>query len=135
MLTTEEYQALIEKSNSKCKRANPKHEESKLQISCVTWFRLQYPDHVLFSVPNGGSRNKVEAGILKAEGVLAGVADLFLMFPSKGFAGMFIEMKFGSGKQSDTQIEFQSKAEGSGYKYVVANSLEGFMKEVNSYLK
>lgn len=135
MMTIEAYEALKQKNNSQCKRSNPKHEESKLQRSCVTWFRLQYPDYVLFAVPNGGFRNAREAGILKAEGVLAGVADLFLMFPNKGYMGMFIEMKYGNGKQSEAQINFQANAQKLGYKYVIANSIESFMNEINSYLK
>lgn len=134
-MTDQEWAALKDKVNSQTKRSNPKHEESKLQIACVTWFRLQYPEYVLFAVPNGGFRNGKEAKILKAEGTLAGVADLFLMFPNHGYMGMFIEIKFGKGKQSPDQIEFQKKAEKQGYKYIVVNSLENFMQEINSYIK
>ena len=55
------------------------HKEDNLQKACVTWFRLQYPDVVIFAIPNGGSRNPIEAAKLKATGTLAGVADLFVM--------------------------------------------------------
>lgn len=47
------------------------HNESKLQRVCVQWFRVQYPHLVLFAIPNGGRRGKVEASIMKGEGVLA----------------------------------------------------------------
>jgi hypothetical protein len=134
-ITAMTYEELKEKHNSQCKRSNPKHEESKLQRACVTWFRLQYPEYVLFAIPNGGYRNAKEAAIMKAEGVTPGVADLFLMFPRKGYPGLFIEMKFGNGKQSEAQIKFQENASKSGYKYVIANSMEGFMEEINLYIK
>lgn len=134
-MTDQEWESLKDRVNSSPKRSNPRHEESKLQIACVTWFRLQYPEYVLFAVPNGGFRNAKEAKILKDEGVLAGVADLFLMFPNHGYMGMFIEMKYGKGRQSTNQAEFQVKAERFGYKYIVVNSLEDFMQEVNSYIK
>lgn len=134
-MTDQEWLLLKDKVNSETKRSNTRHEESKLQISCVKWFRLQYPEHVLFSVPNGGFRNGKEAKILKAEGVVAGIADLFLMFGNKGYMGMFIEMKFGKGKQGPSQIDFQKKAETQGYKYIVVNSFEGFMQEINSYIR
>lgn len=51
-------------------RKATRHEESHLQRQCVAWFRLQYPKlaRLLFAVPNGGGRSKVEAGIMKAEG-------------------------------------------------------------------
>jgi hypothetical protein len=42
--------------------------ESKLQIAMVKWFRLQYPDHVLYAIPNGGNRSAITGAIMKAEG-------------------------------------------------------------------
>ncbi|MDR1504451.1 MAG: VRR-NUC domain-containing protein [Prevotella sp.] len=124
-----------QKNNIGTGKASPRHKESKLQRSCVLWFRLQYPEYTLFAIPNGGYRNAAEAGILKAEGTLAGVADLFLMYPNKGYAGLFIEMKYGAGKQSPAQIAFQEKAQDKGYKYVVSDSLERFILEINSYIR
>ena len=73
--------------------------------------------------------------MLKAEGVLAGVADLFLMFPVKQFHGLFIEMKTDKGRQSENQKEFQTLAENNGYKYVVCRSFEDFKNEILTYLK
>lgn len=51
-----------------------RNEESKLQQSCITWFRLQYPRlaKLLFAVPNGSRRDVVTGAILKWEGVVAG---------------------------------------------------------------
>jgi hypothetical protein len=129
------YEELKEKHNAATGKANPRHEESKLQRACVLWFRVQYPAHTLFAIPNGGKRNAREAAILKAEGTLAGVADLFLMFPNKGYMGLFIEMKYGAGSQSAPQIAFQKKAEEQGYKYIVVNCIEEFMYQLNSYIR
>ena len=60
--------------------------ESQTQQACVRYFRLQYPRYAgcFFSVPNGGRRDTVTGAILKAEGALAGVADLFLSVPATG---------------------------------------------------
>ena len=129
------YEELIERHNASQPRRNPRHEESRLQRQCVTWFRVQYPDRVLFAIPNGGKRNAKEAAIMKGEGVTAGVADLFLMHAAKGCNGLFIEMKYGDGVQQDTQKDFQRKATRESYRYVVCNSIEGFMLEVNNYLR
>jgi hypothetical protein len=111
------------------------HKESKLQQNCVKWFRYQYPDLVLFAIPNGGRRGKLEASIMKGEGVLAGVADLFLMCRNESFNGLFIEMKVGKGKQSDNQIAFEKKALQNGYQYSIARDVESFIEAVESYLK
>ena len=87
-----------------------KHIESKIQISCVNWFRIQFPMYVLFAIPNGGARRLIEGKILKAEGTMAGVSDLFLMFGNGTYNGLFIEMKTEKGRQTDTQKLFQKKA-------------------------
>ena len=113
-----------------------KHRESNLQIQCVRWFRLQYPKYakLLFAVPNGGYRNKIEAGIMKAEGVVSGVADLILLIPSKGFNSLCIEMKTDKGRQNENQKAWQSDTENVGNAYKICRSVDDFMNEINGYL-
>jgi hypothetical protein len=130
-MTIDELRALHNKEG----KTKPRHEESKLQIACVEWFNLQFPKLVLFAIPNGGRRDAREAKIMKAEGVRAGVADLFLMFRAGGYAGLFIEMKYGDGRQSENQKWFEWAATNAGYKYVVCRSLEGFIRIIKDYLK
>ena len=112
-------------------------EEHRLQCACVQWFRAQHPKyrHNLFAVPNGGRRDKVTGAKLKAEGVLAGVADLILLKSNASHGALLIEMKTGSGKQSEVQGHWQRAIEKDGYKYVLCRSLEDFMREINVYLK
>jgi hypothetical protein len=110
------------------------HEESKIQQACIKWFRLQHPDYILFAIPNGGRRGKAEAAIMKGEGVLAGVADLFLAMPSGRHHGLFIEMKTEIGRQSPAQADFEKRAIFSGYKYAVCRSVGEFIKTINNYL-
>ena len=112
-----------------------RHEESTLQIGCVRWFRYQYPKLTLFAIPNGGNRNLITAMTMKREGVLAGVADLFLAFPSQGFHGLWIEMKTSKGRQSPEQKHFQTDMEKQGYKYVVCRSFEEFKFEIEKYIQ
>lgn len=115
-----------------------RHLESQLQRKCVAWFRLQYPEHakLLFAVPNGGARSRVEAAIMKAEGVTAGVSDLIFLEPRGGYGALCIEMKTGSksSRQSDSQKEWQAASEAAGNKYVVCRSLDSFMEEVTKYM-
>jgi hypothetical protein len=100
---------------------------------CVQWVRIQFPHLTLFAIPNGGRRGKVEAAIMKGEGVLAGVADLFLMFPNMEYHGLFIEMKTSDGKQSDSQRSFERKATENGYCYKVCRTFEDFQDVVLTY--
>lgn len=131
------FEELLAKAKAEPTREKPKHEESRLQRICVRWFRLQYPElaKLLFSVPNGGARNKREAGILKAEGVTAGVADMILLIPSGGFASLCIEFKTDKGKQQETQKEWQKAVEKAGNKYVIVRSFDNFRNEIDTYLK
>lgn len=85
-------------------------------------------------IPNGGSRNVIEAINLKKQGVLAGVADLQLAIPNKQYHSLFIEMKFAKNKQQPSQIEFQKAVEKQGYKYALVYSFDEFMQLINDYL-
>lgn len=116
-----------------------KHGESNLQKNCVKWFDLSYPllKPLLFAVPNGHKRNKITAAILKAEGVRAGVADMFFAYPvkiPKQYSGLFIEFKFGKNKQTDSQIEFQKLVERQGYRYEVVCEFDHFRNLIDNYL-
>ena len=113
------------------------HNESTLQRACVTWFRLAHRRYsgVFFSVPNGGARSAVTGAILKAEGVLAGVADLLLLVPSREYHGLCIEMKTAKGRQSTTQKQWERAVTLQGYKYIVCRSFADFVEQINGYLK
>ena len=130
-------QKRIQKKRIQKKRSHPDDEEHRIQCSCVRWFSLQYPQLKgrLFAVPNGGRRDAVTAGKLKAEGVVAGVADLILLKSNSFYGALLVEMKTASGRQSQSQKGWQNLVCYSGeYKYVLCRSLDDFMREVNDYL-
>jgi hypothetical protein len=108
--------------------------EHQIQVAVVTWFRMQYPKLILFAIPNGGMRNMGTAIKLKNEGVLAGVADLFLMSPNKTHHGLFIEMKAAKGKLSDSQKYFLEQAKAIGYASCVCYSFNEAQAAINNYL-
>lgn len=112
----------------------PKESEHDIQASCVKWFRLQYPKALIWATPNGGERNKIVAARLKAEGVLAGVPDLFIAEPSGYYHGLFIEMKAGRNNLRTEQLEMMNRLRDSGYKCVVCWTFDEFMRAVNNYL-
>lgn len=118
-------------------RKRPKDEEHRIQCACVRWFSLQYPSlhGRLFAVPNGGRRDAITAAKLKAEGVVAGVADLILLKRNRDYGALLIEMKTLKGRQRDSQKAWQNiVCADSEYKYVVCRSFDDFQREVNDYL-
>lgn len=68
-----------------------------------------------FAIPNGGKRGKAAAGKLKAEGVRAGVPDLFLPVPRGEYHGLFIEMKTTGGSLSQAQRAWNRALIRQGY--------------------
>lgn len=116
-------------------RKKPGHPESELQRACVRWFRMQYPQHLLFHIPNGGRRNAREAAFLKSEGVTAGIPDLFLAVGRHGFNGLFIEMKAGRNTATPAQKEMMGRLYRAGYHCVVCRSFDEFRDEVMKYLQ
>lgn len=77
-----------------------------------------------YAIPNGGGRSKREAGRLKAEGVRAGVADVFVSYPTENpqadadsplYHGLYIEMKSLTGRPSREQQEWIRASLALGY--------------------
>lgn len=59
----------------------------------VPIFFPKLPTKLLFAVPNGGSRNIIEAKNLKAQGIKSGVSDLLLLISKKGYSCLCLESK------------------------------------------
>lgn len=119
-------------------RKRPSDEEHRIQCSCVRWFNLKHRKLKgrLFAVPNGGKRDALTGAKLKAEGVVAGVADLILLVPNRFYGALLVEMKTLTGRQSKSQKNWEQIITSEGdYKYVVCHSLDDFIREVDDYLK
>lgn len=116
----------------------PNPTESQEQQALIKWWRLQYPQYemLLFHIPNGGWRNFKTAARLKKEGVVAGVADLFLAIPSGKRHGLFIEMKRkDGGRQSATQKKFEDAVHRQGFGYIVCHGWEDAASFIKLYLE
>lgn len=111
-----------------------KDSEHIEQSMLVRWFRLQYKNVIMYSVPNGGLRNIRTAVKLKEEGVVAGTPDLFVMRASNGFHGLYIEMKSKKGKLSDSQKIFIEKALAEGYQAKVCYGFDEAKAVIIEYL-
>jgi hypothetical protein len=109
--------------------------EHNIQVYCIAWFRLQYPEYLIYAIPNGGKRNAVTAKKLKAEGVLSGVPDIHIPSAKEGFHGLYIELKAGKNKPTENQLFVMKKLRSEGYLCEVCYSFEGFRKTVTDYLK
>lgn len=111
--------------------------EQALVFQWAEWMRQKYPElWMLYHVPNGGSRNPIEAVHLKAQGVKSGVPDICLPVPRGGYHGLYIEMKrrekFHVSKEQKEWILALIK---QGYKARVCLGAEDAIMEITKYLK
>jgi len=106
-------------------------EEQKILIQYLQARRIPH-----YAVPNGGSRNPIEAKNLKAEGVNAGVPDICIPVPNKKYHGLYIEMKRQrGGRVSEKQKEWIDKLNHLGYLAVVCRGFDEAREVVESYMK
>lgn len=113
-------------------------QEAVEQINLMKWTEYmsgRYPEiRLLFHVPNGGSRNRIEAANLKKQGVKAGVPDLFLPVARGGHFGLFIEMKFGKNRTTAQQKEWIKELRDQGYRCEVCYGWEAASEVLTDYL-
>lgn len=131
------YNCYAEKRNPSKKKRTIKHEEADIQTEFFDKvFKLfpTLPHKLLFAVPNGGSRNKVEAANMKKQGVTPGVPDVILLIPKKGYASLCLEFKTATGRQSNEQREFQRQAEIYRNKYIIVRSAMEAIQTVKEYI-
>lgn len=116
-----------------------RRSEATEQITVISWCNqaAQYfPElRFIYHVPNGGSRNKAEAANLKAEGVKAGVPDLMFPFPHGAYIGLVVEMKFGSNRESEDQIEWLQALQAAGHCVAVCYSSRTALDLIERYIR
>lgn len=119
----------------------PKHiqHEAMEQETLFNWaafVRGKYPEiDLLYHIPNGGSRNKLEAANLKRQGVKAGVPDLCLPVPAGKFHGLYIELKAGKNKASQNQNNWITLLRYQGYAAEVCVGWREAAEVIEKYLQ
>lgn len=119
-------------------RARVKRKESEEQIAIIEWANImqnRVPElALLYHVPNGGSRNVVEAKRLKAQGVKSGVPDLVLPVARGKYHGLYIELKTLRGRVSDTQKQWLDALRNQGYAAIVCRGADETIAMISKYL-
>lgn len=105
------------------------------QCAFFEWLNY-YPSirGVTFAIPNGGSRNLLEAVNLKRSGVTKGVPDTVMCIPNKTACGLFIEFKTGKNQLTKEQAAMMHMLRNNGYECHVCCSLNEAREVVTKYL-
>jgi len=114
--------------------------ESVEQINLFRWAAYTSGAHpelkLMYHVPNGGKRNLTTAKRLKAEGVKAGVPDIFLPVARSGYHGLYIELKKQKGNTTTDNQEFWlGELSKQGYQTTVCMGWEEAAKVILNYLE
>ncbi len=133
-MTIDEFHTLLDEANEN--ESKPKQQEHRLQVACLEWLRMAYPNVLCYAIPNGGQRTERAGKRLKEEGMTAGIPDLHIPLPRGAYASLYIEMKNGKkGRLSDQQKQLINLLQSYGNKVVVCRTIEDFIKEVTMYLQ
>ena len=116
-------------------RDDPEH---RAQCEVIRWrdaAALMFPEvGLLHAIPNGGKRDIATARRMKAEGVVAGIPDLFLPVARKGYHGLYIEMKADGGRLTPAQLDMISELQGQNYRVMVCYSADAAIMAIEVYL-
>ena len=137
--TFKEAQRSRSKPVARSKRVHKVPAEDQEQITLMSWaHHVKFKDgrlsDYLFHIPNGGSRNVIEASKLKKMGVKPGVPDLQLIIPNGLIHGLWIELKSKAGKLQPSQRLMMQRLEEQGYLCKVCFGADEAIDEIKKYL-
>jgi len=109
--------------------------ETDIQCAYFEYVRFHYPELPIFSNPNGakvahkkaldksGKRIEIspERKKLVKEGLMSGVADVFISVARKGLHGLYLEFKRPGEEQRFSQKVFEKMVVKQGYGYLVVD--------------
>lgn len=117
---------------------NRKRSEATEQERVISWCGYNADRYqelkLIYHIPNGGSRNELEAANLKRQGVKAGVPDLALPVALNGYHGLYIEMKFGKNTTTKKQEWWFEQLTKQEYKTAVCYGADEAIATLKEYI-
>jgi len=113
------------------------HDE---QVALFDWADAMQGEHpelcMMFAIPNGGARHPAVAAQLKAEGVKAGVPDVFLACARGRWHGLFVELKRAdrSNHATSAQRAWMEMLRRYGYSACVCYGAQEAISTIMAYL-
>jgi hypothetical protein len=116
--------------------APKERDEQKAVFRWAAIMAVRWPElRLLYHVPNGGSRHRLEAANLRREGLKPGVPDICLPVARRGYHGLYIELKRSTGgRLTEHQKEWIDDLTEQGYRAVVLYGADAAVAEIGNYL-
>lgn len=112
------------------------HDEQCALFAFAAWAAGRVPElSLLHAIPNGGARHPAVAAKLKAEGVKAGIPDVFLPVARGGRNGLYVELKYGKNKTSAEQDRWIDALREQGYAVAVCYGWQEAARKLLGYLR
>lgn len=118
-----------------------RYAEHEAQKAVCLWWKCQHKalgvrwENLLMHVPNGQNSSARAGSRMKAQGLRAGVPDLFLAVPRGPYHGLWVEMKSAAGTCSDAQKAFHPLLLAQGYHVQVCKGWDQATRAITAYLK
>ena len=110
------------------RRKNP---EQSIHLAVAQHLRTRgITGMVWWHTPNGGQRNKVAGGILKAMGMRAGVSDFIFVHANKIYA---LELKAEGGRATEAQMQFLSEIDRAGAYTALPTGLDAALATLEAW--
>ena len=105
-------------------------------INLVNWFNETFPELAddFHHFANERRCSLQQGRLLKRMGVKKGVADFFLALPKGNKAGLWIELKVGKNKLSESQKIFLARKVSRGYEAFCAHGCDDAKVLILTYL-
>ena len=107
--------------------------ETTEQIALASY--LEWQGLLFIHVPNESKRSRWYGTMLKRMGMKAGFPDIFIFEPRGKYHGMAIEMKYGKGKQTMSQKDWELALTARGYAYFVCYSFDDAVAVLKKYMR
>lgn len=112
------------------------HEE---QVALFQWRDMILPRYPalkrMHAIPNAFKRTPQQGNWLNAEGMMAGVLDIFLPAARRGYHGLYIEMKVKKRKMTEDQVSFANDVLDEGYCVALCYGCQEAQSRLLWYLK
>lgn len=112
----------------------PLKPEQIEQIIVFDWIRHHKLDDYAFHIANERKASPQAGALLKRMGVKSGVSDIFIAIPSNGFHGLWLELKAGKNRPTESQIKFLEDMRSKGYEALWCTGADKAKQIITDYL-
>lgn len=103
-------------------------------IKIFDWIRKNNLAEFAFHIANERKSSQQAGSLLKRMGVKSGVSDIFIAIPSNEFHGLWLELKAGKNRPTESQMKFLEDMRSKGYEALWCTGADKAKQIITDYL-